>query len=88
MEILDEVTAQVGQGMMHGVSRARDVKPKRTVARRQLPVPFGAMVEDRCDSSSDGARCKHQGRCETVCIRAWQRPNGVVRLRPQQPVPT
>ncbi len=44
MEILDEVTAQIGQGGMRGVSRARDLKPKRTVARRQLPVPFRAMV--------------------------------------------
>ena len=44
MEILDEVTAQVVQGGMRGVSRARDLKPKRTVARRQLPVPFRAMV--------------------------------------------
>jgi len=41
MEILDEVTAQVDQG---GVSRARDVKPKRTVARRRPPVPFRAMM--------------------------------------------
>ena len=44
MEILDEVTAQIGQGGMRRVSRARDLKPKRTVARRQLPVPFRAMV--------------------------------------------
>ena len=44
MEILDEVTAQIGQGGMRGVSRARDLKPKRTVARRQLPVPFRAMM--------------------------------------------
>ena len=44
MEILDEVTAQIGQGGMRGVPRARDLKPKRTVARRQLPVPFRAMV--------------------------------------------
>ena len=44
MEILDEVTAQIGQGGMRGVSRARDVKPKRTVARKQLPLPFRAMV--------------------------------------------
>ena len=44
MEILDEVTAQIGQGGMRGVSRARDLKPKRTVARRQLPVPVRAMV--------------------------------------------
>ena len=44
MEILDEVTAQVGQGGMRGVSRARDVKPKRTVARRRPPVPFRAMM--------------------------------------------
>ena len=44
MEILDEVTGQVGQGGMRGVSRARDLKPKRTVARRRLPVPFRAMV--------------------------------------------
>ena len=44
MEVLDEVTAQIGQGGMRRVSRARDLKPKRTVARRQLPVPFRAMV--------------------------------------------
>ena len=44
MEILDEVTGQIGHGGMRRVSRARDLKPKRTVARRRPPVPFRAMV--------------------------------------------